>query len=193
MDGWQFLERLKTHPQLTEIPVVMISIVAETERGLALGAAQVLQKPLRQEELSSALAACGLTTGRVGRVLVVDDDPRAVDLIALLLESAGHTVLRAYGGAEGITIARNQRPDMIVLDLMMPEVSGFDVVEALKQTPETAQTPILIMTAKRLSAEERAELNGCIVKIVEKAELDRLGFLNEVRRALAARRQAEAD
>jgi len=188
MDGWQFLERLKAHEALAEIPVVMISIVADSDRGLALGAAQVLQKPLRQSDLSNALSACGLTSGRVGRVLVIDDDPRAVDLIALLLGSAGHSVLRAYGGAEGIQIAREQRPDMIVLDVMMPEVSGFEVVEALKQFPETAQTPILIMTAKRLSAQERGELNGRIVKIVEKAELDRLGFLNEVRRALVARR-----
>jgi len=190
MDGWQFLERLKTHPQLAEIPVVMISIVADSDRGLALGAAQVLQKPLRQSDLSAALAACGLTAERMGRVLIIDDDPRAVDLIALLLGSAGHSVLRAYGGAEGIQIAREQRPDMIVLDLMMPEVSGFEVVEALKQSPETAQTPILIMTAKLLSPQERSELNGRIVKIVEKAELDRLGFLNEVRRALVARRAA---
>jgi CheY-like chemotaxis protein len=120
-------------------------------------------------------------------VLVVDDDPQAVELLALRLFGLAGTVLRAYGGREAIDAARRERPDVIVLDLLMPGVSGFDVVDALKDSPGTAGIPILVVTAAQLSAEHRASLAGSVMTIMAKASLDREAFVGEVRRAVAGR------
>ena len=102
-------------------------------------------------------------------MLVVDDDPKAVELIALRVQGLASTVLRAYGGREAIEAARRELPDLIVLDLMMPDVNGFDVVEALKAQPDTARIPIVVVTAKQITAEDRAKLNGYVSTIMEKS------------------------
>jgi CheY-like chemotaxis protein len=96
-------------------------------------------------------------------------------------------VLRAYGGSEAIETARKELPDLIVLDLMMPDVNGFDVVEALKDDPRTARIPMLVVTAKQITMDDRARLNGYVTAIMEKAEFDRDRFMAEVRRATAKR------
>jgi CheY-like chemotaxis protein len=143
MDGWEFLGRIKTMPALSRIPVVIISIVADRNKGFALGAAAVLEKPTSRQELMDALAQLGLfpvSHGETLRVLVVDDDPTAVELIAVRLLVVASTVERAYGGREAIDAVRREQPDLIVLDLMMPEVNGFDVVEALRGHPGTAHS-----------------------------------------------------
>jgi len=110
-----------------------------------------------------------------------------VELIAVRVLGLASTVLRAYGGREAIETAKRELPDLIVLDLMMPEVSGFDVVEALKLSPETVRIPILVVTAKRITGEDRAQLNGYVMAIMEKAEFDRDRFTAEVRRAMSGR------
>ena len=92
-------------------------------------------------------------------MLVVDDDPKAVELIAAFLPSPAYSVVRAYGGSEAITLAQRVRPDLILLDLMMPGVSGFDVVDALQLHSNTARIPILVVTAKNVTELERASLN----------------------------------
>jgi CheY-like chemotaxis protein len=120
-------------------------------------------------------------------VLVVDDDPKAVELVATRIQGLATTVLRAYGGREAIDTARRELPDVIVLDMMMPEVSGFDVVAALSEQHETARIPILVVTAKEITAEDRAKLHGSVTRIMGKAKFDAARFLFEVRRALAGR------
>jgi CheY-like chemotaxis protein len=120
-------------------------------------------------------------------VLVIDDDPDAVELVAVRLQGVASSVVRAYGGRDGIAAAREGQPDVIVLDLMMPEVNGFDVVAALSEQPETARIPILVVTAKQITTEDRARLTGSVTTIMEKTRLsDR--FTAEVRRAVAGRR-----
>ena len=190
MDGWDFLGRLKQVPALNRIPIVIISIVADRNRGFALGAAAIVQKPMSRQELSDALLELGLLAapGRKLRILVVDDDPSAVDLVAVRIVALGNSVLRAYGGQEAIETARRELPDLIVLDLVMPEVSGFDVVEALSEHPETGHIPILVVTAKQTTAEDRVKLNGVVATIMEKAGFSRDRFAAEVRRAMAGRR-----
>ena len=190
MNGWEFLFYVKQVPELTHVPVVIISSEPARSMGLALGASAVLQKPISRAELQSALAGLSLSPaqGRMLTALVVDDDPTAVEVIAAHLPHPAYTVVRAYGGREAIEVAQRLRPDLIVLDLMMPEVSGFDVVEALKGHPDTARIPILIVTAKQITAEDRAALNGQVTKIVEKSNFNQAQFLSEVRRALASRR-----
>jgi CheY-like chemotaxis protein len=190
MDGWELLGRLKQVPELRRIPVVIISIVADRNRGFALGAAAVVQKPTSRQELYESLVDLGLfpvSQGRTLTVLVVDDDPKAVELMAVRLLGLASTVLRAYGGREAIEAARRVLPDLIVLDLMMPEVSGFDVVEALQHHPDTARIPIMVFTAKPITAEDRTRLNGYVTTIMEKGEFDRDRFSGEVRRAMAGR------
>jgi CheY-like chemotaxis protein len=120
------------------------------------------------------------------RVLLVDDDPKAVDLLAAYLQGPNYSVLRAYCGRDGIAMAQRERPDLIVLDLMMPGVSGFDVVEMLKDSPETATIPIMVVTAKTLTAQDKATLNGMVAVVLQKSDFDHRRFLNEVRRAIAA-------
>jgi len=190
MDGWEFLTQIKQTPALKHIPVVIISIVADSAKGLALGAAGVLQKPISRQELYDTLVGLGLfplVQGQTLKILVVDDDPKAVELIAVRTVGLASTVLRAYGGREAIDVARRELPDLIVLDLMMPEVSGFDVVAALQEKPETARIPILVVTAKHVTPAERHRLNGYVMSIMEKANFDRDRLIAEVRRALAGR------
>ncbi|MBI2305888.1 MAG: response regulator [Rhodocyclales bacterium] len=190
VDGWDLLARIKqADSPSARIPVVIVSIVADAHKGFALGASAVLQKPTSREDLLRALESLGLarTIGSL-KVLVVDDDPKAVELLAAYLAEPGYAVLRAYGGSEGIAMARSERPDLLVLDLMMPDVNGFDVVEALKSDPLTAGIPIVVVTAKELTAEDRAALNGLVAATLEKASFNHGRFAAEVRRALMAGR-----
>ena len=193
MDGWQFIERVKRQDSpWCQVPVVIASIAADRERGFSLGAAQVLQKPVTREALIQALQQLGLTGEYPHdyRVLVVDDDPKSVEVLAAYLAEPGYQVLRAHGGQEGVELARGHHPDLILLDLMMPEVNGFDVVDALRNDSATAAIPIIIVTAKQLTDEDRRSLNGFVTAVLEKASFNHGRFLNEVRRALAGRRKA---
>ncbi len=193
LGGWEALQRIRTEPRLAGVPVVICSVVADQERGYALGAARVLQKPVSRATLIDALT--GLGFGCNGRkeftVLVVDDNPQAVDLVAKNLSGSGAEVVRAYGGREAIATALQMLPDLVVLDLMMPNVNGFDVVEALKSRPETAGVPILILTAKEITATDRRRLNGYVEKIVQKGKFNTEDFLREVKRAMGKKKEEE--
>ncbi|HUF64574.1 MAG TPA: response regulator, partial [Gemmatimonadaceae bacterium] len=180
----------KQVPALRRIPVVIISIVADRTKGFALGAAAVMQKPISRQELYDSLVEAGLfvpAQSRTLKVLVVDDEPTAVDLIALRLEGLASSVLRAYGGREAIEVARREKPDLIVLDLMMPDISGFDVVVALSDDPATAGIPIIAVTAVHITDDDRNRLNGFVNTVVEKTELVDGRFGSEVRRAMSGR------
>jgi CheY-like chemotaxis protein len=191
MDGWEFLARIKQITELRRIPVVIISIVADRNKGFSLGAAAVMQKPISRQELYESLVDLGLFPlgdTRKLKVLVVDDDPNAVELIAARIPGLANTVLRAYGGREAIDLARQELPDLIILDLLMPDVNGFDVVEALRVRPDTARIPIVVVTAKPITPEDREQLNGYVSTIMEKAAFDRDRFTADVRRAMAGRK-----
>jgi signal transduction histidine kinase/CheY-like chemotaxis protein len=191
MDGWELLARIKQNPQFAQIPIVIMSIVADCSKGLSLGAAEVLQKPVLKDDLDAALERLGLgrtdEAGEPRTILVVDDDPHAVELVTAYLRTFPFKVLGASGGAEGISMAQTHLPSLIILDLMMPEVSGFEVVEALAARPETAKIPILILTAKLLTAEDRRMLNGRVIQIMEKSDFNQRRFMTEVWRALGRR------
>ena len=189
IDGWEFLQRIRESSTLAHVPVVIIAGQADSNMALTRGAAAVLQKPISRAQLKASLANLGLHPAQehTHTVLVVDDDPKAVEVIAAFLPAPAYAVVRAYGGSEAITLAQRLRPDLILLDLMMPEVSGFDVVEALQRNTDTARIPILVVTAKQITAQDRAALNsnpGKVIHIVEKAGFNRVRFIAEVRRAL---------
>jgi PAS domain S-box-containing protein len=191
MDGWELLTRFKQRPALRRIPVVIISIVADMTKGFSLGAAAVMQKPISRQDLFESLADLGMMPpkGKTLRIMVVDDDPAAVELIAARVTEMTGTVLRAHGGAEAIEIARRELPDAILLDLLMPGVSGFEVVAALQERPETARIPIVVITSKQVNAEDRASLNGNVAAIMEKATFRPGQLTDEIRRATRGRKQ----
>jgi PAS domain S-box-containing protein len=192
MTGWEFLTRIKLSPDLRRIPVVIVSILADPAKGFSLGASAVIQKPISRQELHEALVDIGvipLSTGDSRRILIVDDDPAAVALMAMHVEGLASSIMRADGGRAAIEIARREHPDLILLDLMMPEVSGFDVVAALHRDAATASIPIVVVTAMEIVADDRARLNGSVTAIVEKADFDPGQFAAEVRRAMSGRAQ----
>jgi CheY-like chemotaxis protein len=193
VDGWGFLKRLKESETLRDVPVVILSILADRTRGAALGAAAVMQSPVSRQELYDTLVELGLSPvsgDHTIRVLVVDDDPKSVELVAVRIRTMASQVLRAYGGREAIELARRELPDLIVLDLLMPEVDGFAVVEALNDDPSTARIPVVVLTASMVTADERSRLNGSVATIMGKAGFDSEQFLAEVRRAMAGRPDA---
>jgi signal transduction histidine kinase/CheY-like chemotaxis protein len=192
IDGWEFLLHLRKSGDLGRVPVVIISGLVDSNMALKGGASAVLEKPISRGQLKTALGNLGLgvPAEHTRTVLVVDDDPKAVEVIATFLPAPSYAVVRAYGGGEAITLAQRLLPDLILLDLMMPEVNGFDVVEALQRNAETSHIPILVVTARRVTAQDRAALNGRsgnLVEIVDKAGFNRGAFIAEVRRALLPR------
>ncbi len=189
IDGWELLSRIRQDETLAHVPLVIISGMADTSIALTRGAAAVLQKPVSRLQLKVSLAGLGLQplAERTRTVLVVDDDPNAIDMIAALLPAPAYAVVRAESGEQAIVLARQLRPDLILLDLMMREISGFDVAEALQRDHDTACIPMLVVTAKDVTALERAALNAhrnSAVGIVQKADFNSAAFIAEVRRAL---------
>lgn len=186
-DGWDFLAAQHRDDRLATIPLVITSMDSEQGSGFFLGSVQILQKPIEMERLGKILQKLGFVVTRQNRpvILVVDDDARAVAIINRQLSNGGYEVLSAYGGRDAVTMAEHLHPDLILLDLMMPEFSGFDVVDALQRKPSMAAIPVLVLTAKIITPEDHRRLNGHILKIMEKAGFRRDQFLGEVRRALS--------
>lgn len=183
VDGWDLLVRLKGDRETREIPVVIVSIVDQPGKGFALGAADYLLKPVGREDLLHALQRVGLTGQQreMKTILTIDDDPMAVELVEAILTGEGFRVLKAYGGEEGLSTARQEVPALIILDLLMPGVDGFTVVERLRADPTTATIPIVILTSKNLMAHERERLSGEIAYLARKNEFSRTGFVELVR------------
>jgi signal transduction histidine kinase/DNA-binding response OmpR family regulator len=171
IDGWDVLRQLKASPALREIPVIIVTVVDEKEVGLALGAADYLLKPVEREVLLSSLGrivAASEVRRRPVSVLAIDDEPATLDLLEGTLRPAGFEVIRSTGGIMGVELARMHRPDVVVCDLVMPDLDGFGVVAALREDPATAETPIVILTAHPLSALDKQRLNGQVLGIVTK-------------------------
>ncbi len=181
LDGWDVLACAKEDPALRDIPIVVVSMLDERGKGFALGAAEYLLKPIQSDTLLATIRRIARMARRPGTLLAVDDDPMAIELMRASLEPEGYTVLTANGGAEAIDLARQAVPDLIILDLVMPEVNGFAVVEALRADRTTADIPIVVLTSKTMTPEEKARLNGHISHVAGKSGFDRAGFLALVR------------
>ncbi len=187
--GWDLLTELKGDPKTAEIPVIVISAVNERGIGYAFGAEDYLVKPVSRDQLVMRLAAMGLVRRdgqRPAEVLIIDDHEEARLLLREILEGEKMSVIEASTGKEGIEAARITVPDLILLDLMMPEVSGFEVLKELRSNPETREVPVIVVTAKDLTPEETALLNGHIQALVQKASLSVEEFAQEVHRVLQA-------
>jgi PAS domain S-box-containing protein len=174
VDGWEVLGRLKAEEATRNIPVVVVSVVDNPALGRALGALDYFVKPVDGKALLSRLGQYTFTTrvkSEPVSVLVVDDEQANLDLLETLLEPAGFGVLKAGGGQEGIDMARTRLPNLILLDLMMPGVTGFDVVEALRADEATRSIPIMVLTAKTLTEDDKTALNGQVAAIFERNSL----------------------
>jgi CheY-like chemotaxis protein len=182
-DGWEVLRELKEDPMTQDIPVVIVSIVDEPERGFSLGAADYILKPFDREDFLRRLGRYSFTTKvrlEPVKILIIDDDPLAVDALIGMLEPAGFEIFKAYGGQAGFELAVEQQPDLILLDLLMPEVSGFEVVQRLKEHPHTKETPIFIVTLKDLTAEDKQKLNSLVAAVMPKGAFSRERLLAEI-------------
>ncbi len=171
IDGWDVLKRLKEDEQTRHIPAVVVSVVDDHELGIALGALDYFVKPVDGDALLQCLDRFRLARPAAAaafRVLVVDDEWANREFLTGLLEPAGYNVAQSSGGAQAITMARAWRPHLVLLDLMMPGVSGFDVVEALRADTSTASLPILVVTAKDLTAADKKQLNGRVSTILSR-------------------------
>jgi signal transduction histidine kinase/DNA-binding response OmpR family regulator/HAMP domain-containing protein len=183
-DGFKVLAQLKASAETRAIPVVVVSISENRELGFSLGAVDWLVKPARRDDFLAAVrrAIAGTESNRT--VLVVDDEPPTVELLTDILTTQGFRVLSAGDGRKGITLARSERPDLIVLDLVMPGLTGFEVVQELREHSETREIPILIFTVKDLSPAERERLQGSVQAVVTKGTSDSL--LRELARVTAS-------
>ena len=186
IDGWDLLARLKADPATASCPVVIVSMLDQRGKGFALGAADYLVKPVERDELLEALARC-IPGGMDSRtVLVIDDEARDRRLIADTLEAEGYSVLSAESGEEGIELARRERPTVVLLDLLMPGLDGFAVVERMRADATTADVPIVVLTAKDLRAADRKRLNGRISYLAQKGTVGRGELVALVRRLAEA-------
>jgi CheY-like chemotaxis protein len=188
-DGWQVLHALKADPQTRDIPVIMFSPVDQKGLGFRLGAADCLLKPIEREALLNTLERVAL---HCRYVLLVDDDPQVRDLVPQLLEGICAQVETAAGGAEAIAAMRARRPDCVLLDLLMPEPDGFAVLEAMRDAPDLAAVPVIVLTAKDLSAAEQATLQTRVRAVIEKHGLDREALVREIQRTLESIEQSAA-
>jgi CheY-like chemotaxis protein len=184
LDGWTVLAALKGDPQLADIPVVLVTIVDEKQRGYALGATDYLIKPVDRERLVGVLRSlCGRVAGSL---LLVEDDDATRAVIRQALEREGWAISQAENGRVALDRLAQMRPDVIVLDLMMPEMDGFEFLAELRGRAEWHDIPVIIVTAKDLTDDDRRRLTGGVKRIIPKRAYDCEEWLRELARLLGA-------
>ncbi len=186
MDGWSVLHALKCDPELATIPVILVSFLEDKNLGYALGASEYLSKPIDRARLASLLKAYR-RGDPASLAMVVDHDPDARVMVRQILEKEGWSVVEAEDGSAGLKLAEKARPDLVVLDLTMPRLDGFDFAAEFRLRPEGAGVPILVMTARDLSDEEQQRLGGKVESILRKGSTSRSDLLTEVRRHVPRR------
>ena len=183
MDGWEVLAALKENPETADIPVIVVSIVDERGLGFSLGAADYLTKPLDYSRLSSVVNRHA-KVGQGQRVLVVEDDEATQELVQKHLTKEGWQVVATSNGREALERLTQGPPDLVLLDLMMPEMDGFEFLEAFRKQPGCAQITVVVMTAKILTPEDRQRLRGQVAQIVEKQAMTPESLVLDIRKTL---------
>ncbi len=191
MDGFTFLDEKSKHAAYAGIPVVIVSGIAGDLTGVVLSANAFLKKPVRRDELLSIVTSLVPKPGKGGKfkILIIDDDPKAITILSTYLTRDRYSLVKAYGGQEGLEAAAANRPDLIVLDLMMPEMNGFEVLDRLRSNEETRGTPVVVLTAKILTSDERKMLSSKVQMIVEKGRFHKDVFLREVRSLISKKQE----
>jgi CheY-like chemotaxis protein len=183
------LHELKADTTTRAIPVIVLSIVDNKHLGYRLGASDYLIKPFDRDAILATLAH---VPPRQGRLLVVDDDPQVVDLVCQLLEGEPYEIISAADGHEALEAIDHRSPDVIILDLLMPGMDGFMLIEQIQQTSQFRQIPIIVLTAKTLTTAEQARLDQRVRMVIQKRGLDQETLIQELRGLLRAYRDPTA-
>jgi CheY-like chemotaxis protein len=184
VDGWSVLSELKTDALLSEIPVIMLTMVDDPERGFTLGASEYITKPVNRRRLSQILKKYTCTNPPCP-VLVIDDEFSSRALLRAILEKEGWMVSEAENGIEALESMKRERPRLICLDLMMPEMDGFEFAAEVRRHAEWRSIPIVVVTSADLTNDDRRRLNGNVEKILRKDGDSRDTLLEQVRDLLA--------
>jgi CheY-like chemotaxis protein len=179
-DGWSVLSALKADPQLARIPVIMVTILGDKELGFALGASEYLIKPIDRNQLILVLKRY-LRDQSDGPVLIVEDDSNLREMLRRTLEAEKWKVAEAEHGQIALEKLKTQKPAVILLDLMMPVMDGFELLEQLHKNEEWRKIPVVVITAMDLSPEDRNRLSGLTQRIVEKGTFVREALAREIR------------
>lgn len=184
MDGWTVLTHLKEDPELKDIPVIIVTMVEHKQMGFSLGAADYLLKPIDKQQLIQVLEQYRINAKPrfVGEhsVLIVEDDVPTRELMERTLKKVGWRVTAVENGRVALDQLENHIPDLILLDLMMPEMDGFQFISELRQTPQWCHIPTVVITAKELTYAERTALSGTVQDVVQKGDFDRQNLLEQV-------------
>jgi adenylate cyclase len=181
LDGWSVLAALRQDSELAEIPVIMVTILDEQRRSVALGAAGYLTKPIDRERLRRLIGRFRLAA-RPARVLLVEDDKDQRERVRAWLDGGQWSVEEAGNGREALVRLQNSKPDVILLDLMMPEMDGFAVVAALQKDMRWRDIPVIVITARDLDAKDRERLNSGVQSVLVKDMLRPADLVERIRR-----------
>ncbi|HEY9646004.1 MAG TPA: PAS domain S-box protein [Chroococcidiopsis sp.] len=188
LNGWSVLSKLKSDPRLADIPVVVMTIVDDKNLGFTLGAADYLTKPIDYKRLAAILSRYRAQAGEAaeaiaGRVMIVEDDAMIREMFSRILQKEHWTVSEAENGRVALDrlTAADATPDLILLDLMMPEMDGFEFLHALRQQPQWRSLPVVIVTALNLTPADHLRLNGYVEQILQKGAYSRDDLLREVK------------
>jgi signal transduction histidine kinase/CheY-like chemotaxis protein/Skp family chaperone for outer membrane proteins len=185
IDGWAVLSALKTDAALADIPVVLVTMTDDRKLGYSLGASDYLTKPINPARLTSALRK-HTGAAHAAAVLIVDDDPAMRDMTGRLLRREGWTVAEAADGRSGLQRLQERTPDVIILDLLMPEFDGFHFMNEVRQHPEWRPIPIVVVTAKDITEEDRSRLNDYVKSVLRKGAYQRSELLVAVHEQIRA-------
>jgi signal transduction histidine kinase/DNA-binding response OmpR family regulator len=185
MDGWAVLTTLKNDSQLAGIPVIIMSMLSDKNMGYSLGATDYLTKPIDHKQLIDVIEKhVNLSSTGLQHILVVDDDPAARETLRRHLQKDGWVISEAEDGKQALEQMQTSQPDLVLLDLMMPEMDGFEFIEEMKRVPLWQAVPVVVVTAKDLSNADRLRLNGSVQQILQKGAYSREELLQEVRALL---------
>jgi signal transduction histidine kinase/CheY-like chemotaxis protein len=189
-NGWDILAQLKADPDLTSIPVIMVSIIDDKTRAFALGASDYLTKPIHPEKLSAALQKFRVD-GANTRVLIIEDDEPSRQLLRRLLERDMWAVEEAVNAREGLEKVAQSIPALILLDLMMPEMDGFEFVTRLHSEEKYQSIPIVVLTAMELTKQEKEHLSKHVIRIAQKASTSWTSLMSELSRIMNSQETKE--
>jgi CheY-like chemotaxis protein len=180
---WEFLADLKRDPQTSDIPVLVVTVTGKAEKARALGADEFWLKPLDQGRLIRKLKSIA-RPGRAARLLIIDDDEKARYVTKHLLHGTPYALIEAASGPDGVRLAQEERPDLILLDFLLQDITAFDVLDELKADPRTRAIPVILITSYALGVEERERLAAETEAIISKEHLSRELAINRIRDAL---------
>jgi PAS domain S-box-containing protein len=191
MDGWAVLQQLKADPQTQDIPVIMLTMVDDENIGFALGATAYMTKPIDRSRLATLLGRYRPSSGS-GGVLLVEDDHVTREMMRTILTRDGWKVMEANNGRMALECLESAIPDVILLDLMMPEMDGFEFSRRLRERSDWNAISVIVLTAKDLTDSDRKRLNGNVEKVVQKGAWNREDLLSEIKSLVAARTTHQA-